>query len=346
MRVSMPLADWPEPDHEMWGMLLHQAGPLDDGGSFAHLSDPSLDMYAEAYGRWLAWLLKVEPDACFEAPAERVTMPRMRAWLEASSHLHVSSRFIFLRGLLRVVSAADPTREWGRLARLARHFEREAGRGDRSRKQGRILSSNVLLKAGIHHATLDAEEASTPVDRAICQRDGAMVAFLAAMPLRHRAFAGLRIGQSVLVSGGLVTVSLPEYLTKTGVPWEADLAASASQALLRYVQQGRPVLMARGGQDHDVLWVGNLGGPMGYSYIGKKVPEITRRLTGVKIPPHFFRDAAATTLARTSPRAAKVIGPVLAHAGARIAERHYIQAGSVQVGRDYSKLLNTLKGDS
>lgn len=340
----MPLSDWPEQDQQMWSKLVVQAGPLDDSGAFADLRSPSLDMYAEAYGRWLEWLQQGDPGALLEAPVERLTLPRLQAWLEASSHLQVSSRFIFLRGMLRVLRAAYPDTDWSPYARVARYFERKAGAGNRVRKSGRILSSSVLLAAGIRHATVDAETALTPLDRALCQRDGALVAFLAALPVRHRALAGLRLGHSVFASEGLVTVSLPEDLTKTGVPWEAGLFPAASEVLHLYLEQGRPALMTRGRQHHDFLWVGNLGGPMGYSYMGKKIPEITERLTGVKIPPHFFRDAAATTLARESPAAAKVISPVLGHSAPGIAERHYIQAGSIEVSRDFAKLLETLKG--
>lgn len=339
----MSAVDWPMPDQMMWSMLCQEGGPFDDYGALAHLRRPSLDMYAEAYGRWLEWLRQSEPAALTEAPVERVSMSRLRAWLASSPHLHVSSRLIFLRGLLRVLRAADPAKDWSLFTRIERNLERQVGRGNQARKSGRILSSSTLLAAGIRRATVDAEDAPTPLDRAACQRDGAMVAFLAALPLRHRSFAELRIGHSLYVAGAVITVSLPEELTKSGVPWEAELFPKAGEVVLRYLQESRPFLMSRRDQHHDYLWVGNLGGPMSYSYIGKKVPEITEGLTGVKIPPHFFRDAAATTLARESPTSAKVISPVLGHSAPGIAERHYIQAGTLEAGRDFSKLIKRLK---
>ena len=101
--------------------------------------------------------------------------------------------------------------------------------------------------------------------------------------------------------------------------------------------------MSRREYRHDALWVGMAGVPMSYSYIGRRIPDITRRLTGVNIPPHFFRDAAATPLVRTSPQAARVIAPVLGHADHRTAERHYIQAGSIEAGRDYADMLRWLR---
>ncbi|MGY6411307.1 MAG: hypothetical protein ACXIUV_09825 [Alkalilacustris sp.] len=67
-------------------------------------------------------------------------------------------------------------------------------------------------------------------------------------------------------------------------------------------------------------------------------------MTGLRIPPHFFRDSAATTLARESQLAAGMIGPVLGHTNHRTAEKHYIQAGSVEAGRDYDAVLKALRG--
>lgn len=68
-------------------------------------------------------------------------------------------------------------------------------------------------------------------------------------------------------------------------------------------------------------------------------------LRGRGISPHFFRDAAATTLARMSSESARLISPVLAHSGFRTAERHYIHARTIDAGLDYASLIKRLKGD-
>ena len=107
------------------------------------------------------------------------------------------------------------------------------------------------------------------------------------IPIRHRAMAGLEIGVSLLVSPSRVTVALPPGLTKTGVPWEADVPEPALRVLRQYLDDVRPFLMARGGKRHHRLRVCNNGGPMGYSYIGYRIPDITERLTGLRIPPDF-----------------------------------------------------------
>ena len=64
------------------------------------------------------------------------------------------------------------------------------------------------------------------------------------------------------------------------------------------------------------------------------------------MPPHSFRDAAATTSSRASSDAARLIRPVLAHATYATAERHYIHAQGIEAGRDYAALLARLKEEA
>ena len=109
------------------------------------------------------------------------------------------------------------------------------------------------------------------------------------------------------------------------------------------IEEVRPWFMSRGLLRHNLLWVDERGAPFADDHFGTKIAKLTTRLTGVRVSPHLFRDAAATTLSRTSPQAARLIRPVLAHSSAGTAERHYIQAGSVEVGRELAKVLKRLK---
>lgn len=68
-------------------------------------------------------------------------------------------------------------------------------------------------------------------------------------------------------------------------------------------------------------------------------------LRGRGIPPHFFRDAAATTLTGMSSESTRLIPPVLAHSGFKTAGRHYIHARTIDTRRDYASLIKRLKGD-
>ncbi|MGR3702786.1 MAG: tyrosine-type recombinase/integrase [Paracoccaceae bacterium] len=343
MSLVLPRNAWPDADRVMWEALFTEGGPLDDHGALAHLRQTSETTLEIRYARWMKWLETTDPDALAEPPATRATLRRLQLWLNELAHTKSMSQLMFVDGVLRVLGAADPDGDWTMQLRLLKGLKRAAGRGDPARKQGRVLSSAVLLKAGLAHACVEPVTVPNALKRMIRQRDGVMIALLALLPIRRRAFCELALGQSVHVTDEQIIISLSEDMTKTGVAWEAAVPDQVAPALRRYITDVRPALLARGGARHDILWVGKRGEIMGQDYIGSRIGDVTLKLTGKRIPPHFFRDAAATTLARISPESARLIGPVLAHSGSRTAARHYIHAQTIEAGRDYAALVQRLK---
>ena len=343
MRKSMPVVDWPIVDHEMWDDLVRAGGLFDDHGALSRLRPSTMRNLTQSWGRFLEWLRLHDPASLTEPPIDRATLPRILAWLEAECNLSPTSRLMFFSGVLRLLCAAAPESDWSAHRRIKIGLGRLAGRGDLSRKAGRILDSRVLLEAALRHAGSELGQEATALQRAKRLRDAAMVALLAMMPIRHRAFARLQLGASLIVNNQTLTILLPGELTKTGTLWEAELPEPAAGLLRRYLSDARPYLLARNDKGHDMLWACDNGNPMSYSYVGRRIPQITQVLTGKAIPPHFFRDAAATTLARTSQKAAQLISPVLGHADCRTAARHYIHAGTIEASRDFAALLRQLK---
>ena len=345
MSIAPLHSKWPLSDRVMWDELLRNAGPLDEPGGLAHLRQTSCKSLAARYSRWLKWLSINDPVALSLPPAERATVPRLQAWLEALIHTRPMSRLMYLDGLLRILKESAPDQDWSIQLRLLAHTKRVAGRGDSARKDGRVLSSAVLLDAGLRLATVYSEDASTPLERLKRQRDGTMIAMLSLLPMRRRSFCELALGQSVHVSTAEIAISLSNDMTKTAVPWEVTVPRQVEPVLRHYIDETRPALLARGKLNHNILWVGKKGEVLGMNYIGSRIGGLTLRHTGKHVPPHFFRDAAATTLARISPESARLIRPVLAHSGFRTAERHYIQARTIDAGRDYASLIKRLRGD-
>jgi len=328
----------------MWDALRKYAGPLDEPGGLAHLRQTTCDSLEARYVRWLKWIAIDDPAALSLQPSQRATVPRLQAWLVALSHTRPMSRLMYVDGVLRILREAAPEQDWSIQLRLLAHIKRTAGRGDPSRKNGRILSSTVLLEAGLRLATVTADDATTSLARMKHQRDGTMIALLAVMPMRRRSFCELALDQSIHVNATEIMISLSSNMTKTGVPWEAIVPQQVERVLRHYIDNVRPALLARGGQRHDILWVGKKGEILGMNYIGSLIGSLTLKLIGKRVPPHLFRDAAATTLARMSPENAQLIRPVLAHSGFRTAERHYIHARTIDAGRDYASLIKCLKG--
>ena len=344
-RMSMPITEWPAADRALLEALRQTGGLFDDPGELAHLRLSSMLILTRPWGRFLEWLRLNEPAALAEPPVGRTTLPRLRAWVKAEDDLRPSSRLMFFNGVLRLLCAAAPDEDWSAYRRVKAGLEWLAGRGDPSRKAGRILDSRVLLEAALRHAGPELDLEPTALQRAKRLRDAAMVALLAMMPIRHRAFAALQLGVSVMVDARGLTIILSDELTKSARHWEADIPEPAAGLLRRYLSEARPFLLARRGKQHEMVWACDNGDPMSYSYVGRRVPQITEALTGVPIPPHFFRDAAATTLARSSRQAAQLIRPVLGNATTRTSERHYIHAGTIEASRDFATLLRQLKKD-
>ena len=148
---------------------------------------------------------------------------------------------------------------------------------------------------------------------------------------------------SLLVGEQEIGVVLSEDMTKTGVAWEANVPEPAATALRQYLTQTRPFLMARSKQAHAMLWVEKKGAPMKKGSLAPRIAEAVLKQTSIRVPPHFFRDAAATTLARESSEAARLIRPILAHSSFETAEKHYIHAQNLDASRAFMGVVRALK---
>lgn len=343
MAQVLAFEDWPLADRTMWAHLTEAGDVFDDQGALSHLRPSSLHTRVTHYGRWLRWLQLHEPEALHEPPETRANPERIRHWLEDLDHTRPMSRLAFVDSVLRVLSAAAPHQDWTMLKRVRAHLRRAAGTGDPARKHGRILTSGLLFEAGLREALATAASATTELGAMKARRNGTMIAFLALIPMRRRALAGLVLGQSLLRDGDQFHVALPPCLTKTGQPWEARVPTPVVPLVTSYLDEVRPWLLSRGGEDHGVIWVGDDGRPFDPNYLGLKIRAITHRLTGVPVPPHFFRHAAATTLVRDAPESARLVRGLLGHSDVRTAERHYIHAQAIEAGRSYADVLGRIR---
>lgn len=340
---SPDVSAWPIEDQAMWNGLFAAGSPLDQRGALSHLRPTAADALKMAYRQWIHWLQANDPAALYSRPQDRATITRLRHWCETKTDLRPMSRLFYINGTLKVLFAFAPDTDWSAQKRLLKQLKRLAGHGDKSRKAGRVLSSDVLFHAGIKHAVTHAKATPTRLEAAMQFQMGTIMAMLALMPLRCTTFRRLELGTSVHVDGNSVEITVPGEMMKTGHPWDAKVPDAVLPHLLRYLQEFRPWLMQRHGKHHSFMWVTNKGDPLNSGYFGVRVAQATTEATGVRISPHLFRDAAATTLARMSPQSARLIKPVLAHSCTDTAEDHYIHAGSIEAGRNHASLIRNLR---
>ena len=69
------------------------------------------------------------------------------------------------------------------------------------------------------------------------------------------------------------------------------------------------------------------------------VSTAVKRELGIAIPPHFFRDCAATTVATRDPEHARIIASILGHARRETAERYYNHARTLTAGRALQEIV-------
>ncbi|WP_146200063.1 site-specific integrase [Roseicyclus mahoneyensis] len=327
----------------MWAHLTTARDIFDDAGALSHLSERSLRHFRATYGQWLCWLQSHDGAVLDLPPTRRATPDRLKLWLQSLAHTRLITQRNCITVILRILQAAEPKADWTLQNRLRTHLHRVAGTDGSDRKRGRILSSRVLLDTGMREATETAEAATTELSTMKARRDGALIAFLALLPIRRRALAGLELGVSLLRAGDWLHVALPPELTKTGQPWDAQVPDALTPLMLTYLDHVRPWFLARGGMQTDIVWVMDNGRPFDPNYLGTKIRKITQRLTGVPISPHLFRDAGATTLVRDAPGSARLVRGLLGHSDFRTAERHYIHATGIDAGRSHAAVVQNLQ---
>src|SRR5689334_17839843 len=83
----LPVDQWPDVDREAF-RIAYEPGDIFDGtgGAGAHLAEGTRKMIQTAYRRWLGFLQEFYPDHLLMAPADRVTLERMRVFVQ-----HLSS---------------------------------------------------------------------------------------------------------------------------------------------------------------------------------------------------------------------------------------------------------------
>ena len=237
-----------------------------------------------------------------------------------------------------------PTLDWSWMRRgavgiRARHIPARP-------KAPRLTGADELYAAGWRLMT-EAEQSGTPRWQACQYRDGLVIAFLAARPLRRRNLAGLRIGHSLIRQGSDWWIDIPAAETKTGRPISMPLSEDLSAAVDHYLTAHRQVLARRHGywwQDPGTaLWLSSHGSPMTETALYDRLVRATRKVLGHPVNPHLFRDCAATTLAIDDPAHVRLAAPLLGHATLATTERFYNQARTREAAQRWQDHVGTMR---
>jgi hypothetical protein len=129
----LPLNEWPAADREVF-RVVHEPGDVfdDTGGPGAHLSEGSRRMIRSTYRRWLGFLKAKYPDELSVPPDERITLERVRAFIDhLSGHLSTSSVAIAAAHLYNAARLMAPTTDWAWLRSIKSRLACRARPADR-----------------------------------------------------------------------------------------------------------------------------------------------------------------------------------------------------------------------
>lgn len=351
--TCLPVNEWPALDRELWMQARQKGGLLDDPRPAAGWTPITQEAVAKAYGRWLHWLTVSGWLDPLLPPAQRVTFERIQAYVAelqaCNSPNTVHMRILHLGRMLDVMEPGSKPEWFGRVLRKL-HAARRPVRDDRARL---VPVSDLLAMGWALLAHAGQKPQFPPHRRALLYRDGVLILFLCACPLRARSLATLRIGSHLerRGDGWWVVLGCPD--TKTGHDMELPLPMALSQPIEHYLSCYRPILLSRqtvhGAADvvdSAHLWLSDSGHALQPKQFNEILNRVTRREMGRAVNPHLFRKIAATELAIRDPAHIGVAQSLLGHATYATTEAYYDLARSIDAARLVHGTLGTLRQEA
>ena len=336
---------WPEADRRLLAEARKPGRFLRPGGSASGWRATTLETVMYRYGVYVWWLDDTGRLPPGSMPIERVSAENIEAFVEAYGACHASTSLAgVVHGIREMIRVMHPEADIDYLRDVVAGLKAVA----RPRpKLPRMADHRALIALGEASITLGIpriEEEHMLSATAI--RDGCMILFLVACPLRRSNFEGLRLGATILRDELAYRVTFDGSQMKNHRPFDADLPDWLTPHLDVYIEWVRPTLLRRSGQpDHGVFWLGAEGKPMTGKAISRQLLKLITRHLGRAMSLHLFRDVATTTVAVHASADIGIAGDLLGHADSRTSEKHYNQARGIEASRRYQELLARQRGD-
>ncbi len=334
------LPEWPERDRTAWERRFVRVDVFDYENPAASWSQEFRRLIAVSYGRWLAYLDEqgeLDGDA---APGVRATPEAVAGFIRRlETEVKPSTLRTYIKDLANALQVMEPGRDWRWLRKTVSGIWR-ASRP--ARNTAAVISADRLYVLGFElMEKADRSRRMRRIERAMLYRDGLMIAFLAARPLRLANLTGLRLGRHLTRSGNVWTIFVPAEETKVGRAFEARLPVDLREPLERFLRAYRPQFP--GFADHNHLWPSMIGGPLGPSGVYGITTKRTKAALSVSVYPNLFRVAAATTIAIEDPAHFREARQLLGHKFLSTTERFYNRAQTIDASRRYQGHLGRLR---
>ncbi len=340
-RLSLDPADWPEVDQQLWAAARRQGNVLDEVGAAAHWRPKTARQAEKGYGLWLGYLARTGHPESDTLPATRASKENLRGYVgelkDRVSSVTVASRVRDVREALRVM---QPNVDLSMLTKVLRRLE---ARAKPNRNKGaRIVSSQRLFEAGLDHIRQSMEEpAPSEHIRAARIRNGLLIAFLAACPVRLANLATTSFDRHLVPTRDGYLCRWGASETKEGRPREFELPDALVPYMNQYLASYRLALL--GPNISNRIWISVRRRPMSEQAIYDQVTKTTERIFGRSINPHLFRDCLTTSIATDLPDRFRIASSILGHASLETTRRYYDHARMIEAVRRSNAVIIALR---
>jgi hypothetical protein len=151
--ASLPLARWPEEDRLTWEAAIKKPSFMEQSGLAAGWADATRATNIHSYGRWLAYLEGVHPQASQRGLSDRCTKHPLEGYLQQLAATTAPFSVVSsVHGLTMMLQVLAPDRDWKWLERIRNDLKLNAHpvRDKRSklRVSDEILVATIAPKAG------------------------------------------------------------------------------------------------------------------------------------------------------------------------------------------------------
>ncbi len=330
----LPLYEWAAADIKAFVSAFAPGDIFDDtAGPGAHLAEGTRRMIRTAYRRWLGFLEEHFPGDLLQAPAERITPDRVRAFIDhLGAEVRSTTVAIVIDNLCYAARLIAPERDWRWLVSLKARLAARAKPEDRF---DRLVPPWQTFDFGIE---LMDDAINLPITghkrREIQYRDGLLLAILSLWLLRRRSLAAPTVSRHLDVNANGVTMVLFPEDTKAKRAESFWLPEQLIPYFMRYLKEIRPRLLGR--KEHDGLWISFRGRSLSPGRIYDTVRARTMNRFGKAMSLHDFRRAGATFIAMDAPDKIGLIPGILQHASPDVGERHYNLARTGEASRRFA----------
>src|SRR5262245_32881204 len=210
----LPLDQWPDADHEAFRTAYEPGDVFDEtAGPGAHLAEGTRKMIRTAYRRWLGFLREFYPDDLLKAPADRIALERVRAFVDhlrgevrQTTVAHVICNLFYAARLIA------PNRDWLWLASIKSRLAAQARPEDHF---DRLVPPAQILDFGIELMDEALRSPSKGHRRNEIQyRNGLLLVFESLWQMRRRSIAALTFSRHLEFDAGGMNILLHPEDTK------------------------------------------------------------------------------------------------------------------------------------